>query len=212
MSANTGARAALPDRVGGRDERERGHDHLVAGADARRRTARAAARSCSSWWPPRPARRRARAKAASNARTRGPWETQPEAITSATRLALAAAQIGTRERDLASRRARRERQRGVARAPQRHHSTSPRRPSSRPTSALRSRALARRVDVGEPARDLVDAPLAARTRPADRSPSPRAAVCASSSRLVSMPLAMLNTSRSPARSRPACWRGRCRAT
>ena len=41
-------RAALPDRVGGRDERHRRHDHLVAGADARDVAARGAARSCSS--------------------------------------------------------------------------------------------------------------------------------------------------------------------
>ena len=52
--------AALPDRVGGRDERHRGHDHLVARADAATRRARAAAPWCSSWSRPRRRRRRAR--------------------------------------------------------------------------------------------------------------------------------------------------------
>ena len=77
-------RAALPDRVGGGDERQRRDDDLVAGADAGHVRARGAAPSCSwssataSGAPTRSA------KAASNAATRGPWETQPEATASAT--------------------------------------------------------------------------------------------------------------------------------
>ena len=61
-------RAALPDRVGGGDERQRRHDHLVAGADARRRTARGAARSCSWSWRRRRAAPTRSANASSKAR------------------------------------------------------------------------------------------------------------------------------------------------
>ena len=64
------ARADLLDRVGGRDERHRGDEHLVAGADGRRRAAPATARPCRTTRSGRGPRRRA---PRGRARSASPW-------------------------------------------------------------------------------------------------------------------------------------------
>ena len=93
-------RAALPDRVGGGDERQRRHDDLVARADAGRRRARAAAPWCSSssrWRRPRRRARRTRPRRPARA---GPGRPSRTRSTCGERLGLAAVEVRTRERDL----------------------------------------------------------------------------------------------------------------
>ena len=89
-SAKTGVGAALPDRVGGGDERERRHDDLVAGADARA----ASSARCSAVVQVDTATRVRRADGLGERRlelaTRGPWATQPDATASATAALLLA--------------------------------------------------------------------------------------------------------------------------
>ena len=84
-------RAALPDRVGGGDERQRRDDHLVARARRPTRRGRGAARSCSWSSRPRRARRRARRRPPRTPRRAGPAVTQPRGDHLGDGLALVAA-------------------------------------------------------------------------------------------------------------------------
>ncbi len=158
-------RATVPDGVGGRDEGQRRHDHLVAWPHAR--DVQRERKRCG-------AARRGNCLGGADTRgesplecahTRGPCETQPDAITSATAAPLRARIRCGRVIGISITRPRSE---GAAPTPARsarHQSTSRRKPSSRSTSASkpsRSRASAR---VGEPPRNLVDRPLRADVRP-----------------------------------------------
>ena len=184
-------RAALPDRVGGRDERHRRHDHLVAGADARRRAARAAARSCS--WRrrrPRPRRRARRTPPRTRARA-GPGRPSRWRSPSATASPSSPRSVG-RLNGISITRLASERVGWVgtpARSP-RHHSTRRVSPSSRSTSA--SKPSSSRASSVSASRRVT--PLTARAGPCSTGrsePITRSSISASSSRLVSVPLATL---------------------
>ena len=96
--------------------------------------------------------------------------------------------------------------RPAPRATNRRGGADPRRDRPRP----RSRAASARWLVSARRRGTLDAPAPARTRPAGPRPSPRSARSASSSRLVSTPLATLNTSsRGVRRRRRGYWLERC---
>ena len=180
----------MPDGVGGRDEGERGHDDLVAGAHARYvqregQGGRAAGRRDGGGGPD------ARRERFLELRTRGPCESQPEAMASATAAASPPVRcgrvIGISVMSVAASAAGADRARSA-----RHQSTSRRRPSSRSTSASKPEALARERRVGEPPRNLVDGPLGPYSI-GTSEPITSISSRASSSRLVSTPLATLKT-------------------
>ena len=75
------SRAAVHDDVGGRDPRERGHDHLVSRADARGRRAPGAERSCSSSSASACGRHDGARRHSSKRRTTGPCVSQPDSAT-----------------------------------------------------------------------------------------------------------------------------------
>ncbi len=162
-------RAALPDSVGGRDERQRGHDHLVAWADSRdveRQVQRAGAvgRGDRLRAPTRSA------KAASKACTRGPCDTQPDAMAAATASASPPVKYGRVNGTSITTLAPASRRHGGSSARSaRHHSTSRVKPSSRSISASKpSRSRAREVSASR--RGTLLRRARARDRPAGRSP------------------------------------------
>ena len=142
MSANTGVRAAVPDGVGGRDERQRRDDHLVARADARR-VQRELQRRRATGRGDRVGGADALGEGGfERAAPAGPGRPSRSAITSRDRLAPRRPRGRAWRTGPPSRRAThagaRRRGRGCARSA-RHHSTRRRSPSSRSTSASKPR-------------------------------------------------------------------------
>ena len=202
--------------VGGGDERERRDDDVVTGAARRRRPAPGAAPWCS--WT---RRRRARpagvvAKASSKAATLGPWATQPERMTSATAstssspsqgsitLIRVGADAGGHDAGTRTRPA------AISSRSGSHHSTSSRRPSSRPISARKPRSRSAARGVGEPADHAVDRALRPVLDPEVASPSPAAARRPGRAGWSPRRWRCCRPPRRRRWSRPGCWPARCR--
>ena len=153
-------RAAVPDGVGGRDERQRRHDHLVAGADAGdvQRELSAVVQLVVATASAAPTRA---ANACSKARTRGPGRPSRTRSPRRPRPPRRRRRSGARTGPPSRRRRERRRGRRPARCSARHHSHQAPQALFEADLGLEAQALASQRRVGQAPRNLVDRALGA---------------------------------------------------